>query len=545
MLAKITEIKLVTLIVILLAFAMMISSMISANIVVHAQRELPNIMIPPKKSPVKSTISPSPPSSSLLPTKIHSVKITSPTTGQRVPIGKDLAISGTSIDDANSNNCQVSVIVNSIKPYQPTRAAGPGGANDYSKWNFVLSPSKYTTVKLGPNNKITSKYTCIDNPTVTSYNSVNVTGTPIAIGAAPTSTTAADITPTSITKKPISVSNNATNAAYTSKSSKINNIGSHVASITPPPLTALAPNQIKPVFNSNIMPNLNSSDLHIKITSPIDGQGISVGKNFTMTGTSSDNTATDCKVYAGLNRLKPYPPAIATGPGGTTDYSKWYFDYSPAYHTAIDGNNKLTAKLSCNNNPSLVKYDTMNITGITAARTTGLPISSANTPDTTAKVNQLHSASDNTRTTSNHELDKIGGGSSSTTSNTDSNTNDNTDKSVQTSDNTRTTSNHELDKIGGGSSSTTSNTDSNTNDNTDKSVQSHTKIKIRHDIPIKNNKKSNELADNIVKDVKRHLKKGTALANSEGAAASAGTASAYAGADGISVSAGGITLNLP
>jgi hypothetical protein len=545
MLAKITEIKLVTLIVILLAFAMMISSMISANIVVHAQRELPNIMIPPKKSPVKSTISPSPPSSSLLPTKIHSVKITSPSTGQRVPIGKDLAISGTSIDDANSNNCQVSVIVNSIKPYQPTRAAGPGGANDYSKWNFVLSPSKYTTVKLGPNNKITSKYTCIDNPTVTSYNSVNVTGTPIAIGAAPTSTTAADITPTSITKKPISVSNNATNAAYTSKSSKINNIGSHVASITPPSLTALAPNQIKPVFNSNIMPNLNSSDLHIKITSPIDGQGISVGKNFTMTGTSSDNTATDCKVYAGLNRLKPYPPAIATGPGGTTDYSKWYFDYSPAYHTAIDGNNKLTAKLSCNNNPSLVKYDTMNITGITAARTTGLPISSANTPDTTAKVNQLHSASDNTRTTSNHELDKIGGGSSSTTSNTDSNTNDNTDKSVQTSDNTRTTSNHELDKIGGGSSSTTSNTDSNTNDNTDKSVQSHTKIKIRHDIPIKNNKKSNELADNIVKDVKRHLKKGTALANSEGAAASAGTASAYAGADGISVSAGGITLNLP
>jgi hypothetical protein len=544
MLTKITEIKLVTLIVILLAFAMMISSMISANIVVHAQRELPNIMIPPKKSPVKTTISPSPPSSSILPPKIHSVKITSPTTGQRVPIGKDLAISGTSIDDANSNNCQVSIIVNSIKPYQPTRAAGPGGANDYSKWNFVLSPSKYTTVKLGPNNKITSKYTCIDNPTVTSYNSVNVTGTPIAIGAAPTSTTAADITPTSITKKPISVSNNATNAAYTSKSSKINNLGSHVASITPPSLTALAPNQIKPVFNSNIMPNLNSSDLHIKITSPIDGQGISVGKNFTMTGTSSDNTATDCKVYAGLNRLKPYPPAIATGPGGTTDYSKWYFDYSPAYQTAIDGNNKLTAKLSCNNNPSLVKYDTMNITGITAARTTGLPISSANTPDTTAKVNQLHSASDNTRTTSNHELDKTGGGSS-TTSNTDSNTNDNTDKSVQTSDNTRTTSNHELDKTGGGSSSTTSNTDLNTNDNTDKSVQSHTKIKIRHDIPIKNNKKSNELADNIVKDVKRHLKKGTALANSEGAAASAGTASAYAGADGISVSAGGITLNLP
>ena len=94
-----------------------------------------------------------------------------------------------------------------------------------------------------------------------------------------------------------------------------------------------------------------------------------------MTGTSSDNTATDCKVYAGLNRLKPYPLAIATGPGGTTDYSKWYFNYSPAYHTVPAGNNKLTAKLACNGDSSLVKYDTMNITGtgVTSAATITKP----------------------------------------------------------------------------------------------------------------------------------------------------------------------------
>ena len=133
-------------------------------------------MIPPIKAPVNTTISKSLPSSSISSPKLHSVKITSPPTGQRVPIGKDLAITGTSVGYANSTNCQVSVIVNSIKPYQSTGAAGPGGANDYSKWSFVISPSKYATIKPGPNNKITSKYTCTDNPTATSYYSVNVTG---------------------------------------------------------------------------------------------------------------------------------------------------------------------------------------------------------------------------------------------------------------------------------------------------------------------------------------------------------------------------------
>jgi len=107
--------------------------------------------------------------------KLHAVKIISPTKNQQVPIGKDLTISGTSIDNLTSS-CQVSVIVNSIKPYQPATATGTGGgASDYSKWNFILT-SKYTTIKQGPNNKITAKYSCINNPSVVSYSSVNVTG---------------------------------------------------------------------------------------------------------------------------------------------------------------------------------------------------------------------------------------------------------------------------------------------------------------------------------------------------------------------------------
>ncbi len=105
--------------------------------------------------------------------KSHTVTITSPTKGEQVTIGKDLTIQGTSIANTASH-CKVSVIVNGVKPYQPATGAGPGGAADYSKWNFVLT-SKYTTIKSGPDNKITAKYTCSNNNQRSFYN-VNVTG---------------------------------------------------------------------------------------------------------------------------------------------------------------------------------------------------------------------------------------------------------------------------------------------------------------------------------------------------------------------------------
>ena len=114
----------------------------------------------------------------------HGVKITSPTKGQQVPIGKDITISGTSLANPNSN-CQITVIVNHAKPYQPATAAGPGGSKDYSKWNFVLS-SKYTSIHQGQN-KITAKYNCNSaNAGGLSFNSVNVTGVPAAVTSAAT-----------------------------------------------------------------------------------------------------------------------------------------------------------------------------------------------------------------------------------------------------------------------------------------------------------------------------------------------------------------------
>jgi hypothetical protein len=95
------------------------------------------------------------------------------------------------VHSSSSSNCQVSVIVNGVKPYQPATATGPGGPTDYSKWNFVLT-SKYTTIKQGPNNKITAKYTCKDNPSGVSFYSVNVIG---AAAATTTTRTSLSIPP--------------------------------------------------------------------------------------------------------------------------------------------------------------------------------------------------------------------------------------------------------------------------------------------------------------------------------------------------------------
>ena len=81
----------------------------------------------------------------------------------------------TAIEGNTTSNCQVFIIANGVKPYQPTTAIGPGGATDYSKWNFKLI-SNYTEIKQEPNNRITAKYACSNTLATLSFYSVNVTG---------------------------------------------------------------------------------------------------------------------------------------------------------------------------------------------------------------------------------------------------------------------------------------------------------------------------------------------------------------------------------
>lgn len=138
------------------------------------QQELSPNSTSPKAQQLKM---PSPPGS--ISRNLHAVRITSPTRGQQIPIGKDLAVTGISLANSTSH-CHVSVMVDGVKPYQratPTGShSGAAGAADYSKWKFVLT-SKYTTLKQGPNNKIVAKYSCVDKPNSASFYSINIIGT--------------------------------------------------------------------------------------------------------------------------------------------------------------------------------------------------------------------------------------------------------------------------------------------------------------------------------------------------------------------------------
>lgn len=102
------------------------------------------------------------------------INITSPERGKTIPNNTNLTVSGKSTDNPATDDCQVAVIVNNVRPYQPATANGSTGApSDYSRWYFVLG-SNYTSIKDGVN-EITARLTC---PPTTKWYSVNVTGVP-------------------------------------------------------------------------------------------------------------------------------------------------------------------------------------------------------------------------------------------------------------------------------------------------------------------------------------------------------------------------------
>jgi hypothetical protein len=123
-----------------------------------------------------------------------------------------------------------------------------------------------------------------------------------------------------------------------------------------------------------------SKELSIKILSPKAGQTVNPGV-LTVTGTSSDNVTTNCKVLVDLNDLKPYQNSIPTGAQGANDYSTWKFTYSSKYHLIQLGRNEITSKLTCvdNSGTSLAKWYSVNITGATSNTT---PRNIVNTQET-------------------------------------------------------------------------------------------------------------------------------------------------------------------
>ena len=71
-----------------------------------------------------------------------SVKITSPTKGQKLSDGiKILTITGTSSDRPDTK-CTVGVLINDFKPYKNVIPSGTGkGAEDFSSWKYTFTPS--------------------------------------------------------------------------------------------------------------------------------------------------------------------------------------------------------------------------------------------------------------------------------------------------------------------------------------------------------------------------------------------------------------------
>ena len=112
----------------------------------------------------------------------------------------------------------------------------------------------------------------------------------------------------------------------------------------------------------------------IKINSHYQGQEVPVGE-LSVSGESTDNGTAPCQVYLDWNDLKPFQNATAIGPDGENDYSKWSFVYTRGYHMIEEGNNELTAKVSCGDNPGSTKYYSLNVTGV--AEVEGDPLANA------------------------------------------------------------------------------------------------------------------------------------------------------------------------
>jgi hypothetical protein len=85
----------------------------------------------------------------------------------------------------------------------------------------------------------------------------------------------------------------------------------------------------------------------IKIVNPTTTQNVSAGQELKISCTSSDTTVKNCSVSVIVNNLRPYQTAVAKGSDGISDYSQWEFVLRNSYTQINEGENKITAKISC------------------------------------------------------------------------------------------------------------------------------------------------------------------------------------------------------
>ncbi|MDQ3083594.1 MAG: hypothetical protein M3Q77_02120 [Thermoproteota archaeon] len=281
----------------------------------------------------------------------YGIRITDPTNGAQVFIngtdyfdstGKRLSVEGFSVsNNGNLTNCDVSIVTNSIFPYQNVNGTGPLGVKDFSKWNYKFN-SDYANLHEG-SNKITSKLAC-EGGTAKAYYSVNVTGTKFN-GTFPASST---------------------NLALANEGITGNSL---------PPSSNIAGNFQSNLSSSDI--NSSSEDLALPVTgieiaSPSNGETIDIDKPININGSSEYPTNYDCEVLvADGNTAGVIAPTSAnhsnfkkTKPGGingTSDFRSWSMVLEPGFNNLKNGSQSLTAKLQCYSPLSSVKFAKVNI----------------------------------------------------------------------------------------------------------------------------------------------------------------------------------------
>jgi hypothetical protein len=281
--------------------------------------------------------------------KVPSIRITSPETDQLIPattssnqssdIGTrtnaTLVISGTASDDSKSP-CDVSVLVNDVRPYQPATPEGTSGKNDYSNWEFYLTP-EYAPIKQGPN-KITAKLECLKLPVnLTKWYSVSVNGG----------------TQEQVTQQEQQLQRQELEKEQQGK-------------------LALEKIQLEEQRKQQMIERakvnaakINQSALFVTIESPAENQSIPMDSNLTISGTSYDDAATDCDVSVVLNSKTPYQRATPINGSGTNNYSNWTFTFTPSYGVPKEGQNEMTSRISCLAYPNnYTKFSSINVTGV-------------------------------------------------------------------------------------------------------------------------------------------------------------------------------------
>jgi hypothetical protein len=292
--------------------------------------------------------------------KVPSVKITSPKIGQLVfasitnasnptagtSNNSTLLVSGTATDNADSP-CEVSVLLNDVRPYQPATPRGTSGKDDYSNWQFFLTPD-YAPIKQGAN-KITAKLECLKSPVnLTKWYSVNVIGG---------------------TQEQLLLQKQQIQKQKLEEERQ-KQLASREIQLK---------QQREQLMIERAKANaakINQTEMFVKIESPEKNQYVPIGP-LTVSGTSSDNSTTDCQVYVDWNDLKPPQKATAAvlltnnnntnfGDGQSgNNYANWTYTFTKEYHEITNGTNELTAKLDCLAYPSnYTKFSSINVTGV-------------------------------------------------------------------------------------------------------------------------------------------------------------------------------------